>query len=342
MGVAEPHIRANMLAGLGDYVHSRHGLMLADLLGAVDLDPDQKPDPEQSLPLNAYARLLEITSERSGDPCFGLNFAAAFPRGGTRTLGYLILNAPDLRTCLECLCRYVCLQCDAIAFKFVAAGGVAHLEISCGSAFVAPRKQFLEFVCALVVGRLSAAFGNGWVPLKVTFAYREPSCGGAYEVLFGRNLVFDSAQTIITVRGDLLKARSETADDGLFALLRAIADKELVAIERSHSVIWQVSEYIVESLPLQAATLDRAAEALDRTPRQLQSDLKRLGTTFEKQVGRLRRSLTERYLRDSDLPLTEIALMLGFSELSAFTRAARSWFGMPPSQWRQKLRGRVA
>ena len=67
--------------------------------------------------------------------------------------------------------------------------------------------------------------------------------------------------------------------------------------------------------------------------------MKKHNTTFEDEVGRVRRSLAERYLRDSNMPLTEIALLLGFSELSAFTRAARGWFGMPQQQQRQQQRG---
>jgi AraC-like DNA-binding protein len=33
--------------------------------------------------------------------------------------------------------------------------------------------------------------------------------------------------------------------------------------------------------------------------------------------------------------LTEIAFMLGFSELSAFSRAARGWFGVAPRELRK-------
>jgi len=97
----------------------------------------------------------------------------------------------------------------------------------------------------------------------------------------------------------------------------------------------------VGTLALRQSSLEGAAAALGRTPRQLQTELKRHDTSFDEVLTRTRRALAERYLRDSDLPLTEIALMLGFSELSAFTRAARNWLGMPPSQWRQQVRDRT-
>ena len=74
------------------------------------------------------------------------------------------------------------------------------------------------------------------------------------------------------------------------------------------------------------------------SPRSLQNRLAQHNTTFERVLSDTRRSLAERYLRDSDIPLTEIAFLLGFSEQSAFTRAARAWFGCPPSQLRKEGR----
>jgi AraC-like DNA-binding protein len=49
-----------------------------------------------------------------------------------------------------------------------------------------------------------------------------------------------------------------------------------------------------------------------------------------------RRSLTRRYLMETSLKLTEIAGLVGYSELSAFSRAARRWFGTSPRNFRRQ------
>ena len=103
-------------------------------------------------------------------------------------------------------------------------------------------------------------------------------------------------------------------------------------------IVARVSEKIVTDLPLRGIDLAAAALALNMSSRQLQARLKGKGTTFEAVLSQVRRRLASRYLSDSDMPLTDIAFMLGFSELSSFTRAARQWFGMPPSQYREELR----
>jgi AraC-like DNA-binding protein len=43
------------------------------------------------------------------------------------------------------------------------------------------------------------------------------------------------------------------------------------------------------------------------------------------------------YLRQRHLPLSEIAFLLGYSELSAFSRAVRRWSGTSPSALRIKI-----
>ena len=50
-----------------------------------------------------------------------------------------------------------------------------------------------------------------------------------------------------------------------------------------------------------------------------------------------RRDLAFMYLRQRQLPLSEIAFLLGYSELSAFSRAVRRWSGTSPRALRLKI-----
>ena len=42
------------------------------------------------------------------------------------------------------------------------------------------------------------------------------------------------------------------------------------------------------------------------------------------------------YVKNARLDVAEIALLLGYSEQSAFTRAFRSWTGVTPALWRRQ------
>jgi len=51
----------------------------------------------------------------------------------------------------------------------------------------------------------------------------------------------------------------------------------------------------------------------------------------------LRRELAQGFLAERRSSLTEIAFLLGYSELTAFDRAFRKWTGVTPMEWRRRV-----
>jgi AraC-like DNA-binding protein len=62
----------------------------------------------------------------------------------------------------------------------------------------------------------------------------------------------------------------------------------------------------------------------------MQRKLKARGVSFRKLLDDTRRQLAEQYLKDSTLSVSEIAYLLGFAEVSSFSRAFRRWTGHAP------------
>jgi hypothetical protein len=69
-------------------------------------------------------------------------------------------------------------------------------------------------------------------------------------------------------------------------------------------------------------------------PKTLQRELHHQGVSFRALRARARLDAAEHYLRDSTIPLTRIAEMPGFSELSALSRAFKTRHGISPAVWR--------
>ena len=70
------------------------------------------------------------------------------------------------------------------------------------------------------------------------------------------------------------------------------------------------------------------------SPRTLSRNLAEEGTSFAEILDELRAALAKRYLRDETLPVTEIAWLLGYSEVSSLTHAFKRWTGMTPRRYR--------
>ena len=84
-------------------------------------------------------------------------------------------------------------------------------------------------------------------------------------------------------------------------------------------------------------TRQNVARVLGFQERTLNRHLSKRGTSFEAIRDEVRRDLAFRYLARVDLPLTEVAGRLGYSELAVLSRCCQRWFGTSPRRLRQSL-----
>ncbi|AOJ05306.1 AraC family transcriptional regulator [Burkholderia mayonis] len=84
------------------------------------------------------------------------------------------------------------------------------------------------------------------------------------------------------------------------------------------------------------STLDDMARLMNTSPRTLKRRLQDEGTTFRALLAGARSAMASELLTDTDLPLSEIAERLGFSDLSSFSQAFKRWQGMAPSAFRSR------
>jgi AraC-like DNA-binding protein len=95
-----------------------------------------------------------------------------------------------------------------------------------------------------------------------------------------------------------------------------------------------VENAVASLLPHGKAHAPRIARRLGLSPRTLGRRLAAEGLTFSSVLDRLRADLAGRYLRDKDLSISEIAWLVGYQEVSAFTHAHKRWTGKTPREAR--------
>ena len=78
------------------------------------------------------------------------------------------------------------------------------------------------------------------------------------------------------------------------------------------------------------------ADALGLHERTLHRRLLSAGTSFRRELDRVRESLSIQLLGSTSLPVCEIATSLGYSDSSGFIRAFRRWTGYSPTGWRNR------
>jgi AraC-like DNA-binding protein len=98
----------------------------------------------------------------------------------------------------------------------------------------------------------------------------------------------------------------------------------------------RVENEIVPLLPHGEARVAKVARKLGMSQRTLARRLSLEGLTFAGVLENLRSDLAERYLGDEDLSISQIAWLLGYREVSAFTHAFKRRTGMTPREMRSR------
>lgn len=334
-----PTVRASILARFDVFLEERN-VPLQPLLDAVGLDTSDLDDPDGLIPLNAVALLLDNAALQTGDACLGLHFAEFIPPGASGLLGHLLMSAPTVRDALEGVERYTGLVMSPISVSFAQKGGRGILEWKFPATFSAPRLQYSGLTVGAFLMRLQQNIGSDLRPIAVEFEHRPFDCPDVVRRLFGSHVRFNRPGNRMVFDIKTLNRQAPGAAPGLYGLISQLGDRMLEEQRQAADIVDQTRRQIAARLRTGAIDLDSIAGAFGISPRALQGRLKRAGTTFEAEAAAARKQLAEGYLRDTGLSMTEIAMLLGFSELSAFTRAVQRWFGVSPKAYRVKARQR--
>jgi AraC-like DNA-binding protein len=81
--------------------------------------------------------------------------------------------------------------------------------------------------------------------------------------------------------------------------------------------------------------VEAIAARMHMSPRTLQRRLRDEGTTYLELLNDVRRELALRHVQEGRESISEIAFLLGFSEVSTFHRAFKRWCGRTPAEVRR-------
>jgi AraC-like DNA-binding protein len=104
----------------------------------------------------------------------------------------------------------------------------------------------------------------------------------------------------------------------------------------SENISFQVSvmDYLMKNSYLGILSLEDVAANFSITPRSLQRRLQEESVTFQQLADSVRKSLALSYLESGKYQIKEVSYMLGYNELSAFSRAFKRWTGKAPFEYR--------
>jgi AraC-like DNA-binding protein len=214
--------------------------------------------------------------------------------------------------------------------------GLIRLEYRIEAPEILERRQDAELSLGMFLNVIRECCGHHWAPEEVYFEHPRPQLWQEHEAAFDAPVYFSQPTNALAFRRDILDKPMPARDLKLLATMQTCL--EALGLQGGeHGMFDRIGTAIRMRLPNGAPTLDQIASELRVSAASVQRSLAEQGLTYKDAVETMRRNLAKMYLEQRQLPLTEVALLLGYSELSAFTRAFTRWSGVSPRAYRQSL-----
>jgi len=325
---------APALGALWNQVES-YGLDPAVLFREQGVDPGSLFDAGARVPIERLWQLTARASELSGDPLFGLRYAEYFRPAHLGALGFAWLASSSLRAAFERLARYSRVIQEKLTVELYE--DQRNLCVAIDANIPAPnegQREDAQLAVMLKFCRIIA--GRDFNPVRVRFRQPAPRASGSHFELFRCPLEFDAGRTELLIDRQQADARLTGSNDQLAQLNEHIVVKYLAHSAR-HDIVNRTKAAIIDAMPGGSVSETTVAKSLHMTPRNLHRKLQKEGTSFKLLLTDLRKELARQYIQDRSKTLTEISFLLGFAEVSSFSRAFKNWTGQPPSEARASV-----
>lgn len=329
-----PGVLASAATGIVDYIE-RCGGDVDRIFGNAHILPDMAGSPTLKLRLSAFCRLFEESAHQTGNENFGLWFGNQFQPRDLGMWGYAAVSAPTLGAALECLVGLFRFHQESSAMRLhVDKDGLARLEYQITAPAIVERRQDAELSLGMFLNVLRECCGAHWSPTEVHFEHPKPASAREHEAAFGAPIYFSQRTNALLFSPSELLRPMPSRDIRLLAVMQTCLEQLGSRPSQEHLLLDRMRTAVRMRLPEGCPSLKQIADELRAPVSLIHRDLSAAGLTYKEMVEEVRRDLALSYTRQQHLPFSEIAMLLGYSELSAFSRAFRRWTGAAPREYR--------
>lgn len=318
------------------------GFDIRKAMSQTGLNPVLLEEPRGYITWEGFSELLELVTEQSGCGYFGMLVARHQPAMELGVLGQIMKFCPDVGTALAKGHEYNSIYNHSVFWETRRNGDTAALTRH----FRYQRKRSLTQITVLGITQvfklLNGLCGPGWKPASITLCQSEPDpkTRNEYRALFNTPIRYGQENDSIVFPIEDLARPISSSDRRLLAIVEEHARGLRDSFSIDNDVSTNTRLFIRQTLGQGGASMDNIAGMLNLHPKALHRRLKNEGQTFKKLVNEERLNEAQYYLTTRpQMPLAQLAELLGYSNPAPLSRAFRKRYGVAPSTWRdQQLR----
>lgn len=331
----EPFIRTTSFAGFRELVDKLGGDPAA-LLQRFRIKPELLDDEDARVPLRSLVGLLECAAQELDCADFGLRMAEYQNLPVLGPIAVMARSSTNVGHALAEIVRFIGYHSSGVQLDLDRSEPqFPRLVIGLRLPGSVPQRQMVELAMGMAHNTLKLLCGAHFSAQSLLLGGVSPLPPARYRRYFQTQVHGGQACNALVLTPQQLSQPIEQQDPNLHRLLVQYLDQ--VHLQSASDLVDQVQRLVLRLLPTQQCRLPLIAEQLGLHERALQRQLAELGQRFDALVEGIRRDRADFYLAERDLPMSQVAGMLGYSEQSVFNRACRRWFGLTPGERRRQL-----
>ncbi len=289
-------------------------------------------DGDTLVSASAACRLLEASAAASCAEDFGLRMGESRQLSVLGPLGMVVRDSPTLRDALSAMVRYIGMHSEAVVLDVEELESAVVVRMSLMVEYAGSTRQADEMVLGSLCRMLRELIGPGWRARRICVSHSAPTNPASHIRVFGGSVDFGCDFNGIVFERNDMEAVPPAARPELAQYAHAYLDS--LGAQATQSMTAKVRRMILSLLPAGDCGIDRVAAQLGVDRRTVHRKLQHEGATFSEILEEVRISLAIHYLGNAERAVSYVAVLLGFSMQSAFSRWFRGRFGCSPSAWR--------
>jgi AraC-like DNA-binding protein len=310
------------------------GKDLAELVSRAELTLDLIDEPACRLDVHAQIKLLDLAAEALHDDYLGFHLAQDFDLREIGLLYYVMASSEFLADALRNVARYSMLNNEGVEVS-IDLHRATNVTLNYVDVDRHSDRHQVEFWLGALIRVCRRLTSSRLAPDRIRVRHHRSEVPADVLAFLGCAIEFSADADEIIFAASAASLPSIHADAYLNRLLLTYAGEALgKRISPRSNLRARVEGEIAKALPHGRANVDEIAVRLGMSRRTLARALAAEGLTFSDLLDEMRAALAKRYLSERELPISQIAWLLGYREASSFTHAFGRWTGSTPLRFR--------
>jgi len=327
-----PYINTSFLRGFSTLVLAKGGNPSA-LYESVGLDKEIFIEESLLIPFDKFVYLLEATASQLDFPDVAMQLARQQDMMILAPLGPMLHRCNNVAEALEILIKYLKILVSGYQVDIQIQQDCVTVTFDLELPHIQELVQYQDYAMASAATILHGMRGKSH-PIRACYflrSERNQNIISEYSRYYGCPVAFNCRTLSLTCDSSILQQDIGNLVKQINARVNSAQSLH------NESIVKQVSNVISYSLANGISKIEDIASSMNYSQRTLQRKLSEHNTSFSALLDSVRFNMANQYLKNTYYRQTDIAVLLGYSNLSSFSRSYHRWCGVYPMEVRKRM-----